>query len=77
MRNIEIKAKVRDIESLIAKAKTLSKSEGTIIKQNDSFFVVPRGRLKLRKFEVRILRLFILCYHRELTIIRCVLPNGY
>lgn len=53
MRNVEIKAKVSDIEELRCKAKILSKSEGTIIKQNDTFYVSSKGRLKLRKFEVR------------------------
>ncbi|GJQ65228.1 hypothetical protein Trydic_g7359 [Trypoxylus dichotomus] len=51
MRNIEIKAKVKDIEQLRSKAKILSKSEGTIIKQDDIFYISSHGRLKLRKFE--------------------------
>ncbi|KAI4462509.1 hypothetical protein MML48_4g00002579 [Holotrichia oblita] len=51
MRNIEIKAKVSDIEELRSKVKILSKSEGTIIKQNDTFYVSSKGRLKLRRFE--------------------------
>ncbi|KAJ8982971.1 hypothetical protein NQ317_001411 [Molorchus minor] len=51
MRNIEIKARIRDINVLISKAKNLSKEEGKILKQHDTFFYVPKGRLKLRKFE--------------------------
>lgn len=56
MRNVEIKAKVRDPEVLKAKAKLLSKSEEEIvIKQHDTFFKSTTGRLKLRQFEVWIL----------------------
>lgn len=53
MRNVEIKAKVRCVIELIEKAAKLSGSDGQIIKQEDTFFKVPQGRLKLRKFEVR------------------------
>ncbi|XP_046751494.1 uncharacterized protein LOC124414567 [Diprion similis] len=51
MRNVEIKAKIRDREDITSKAKILSNSQGTVIKQHDTFFRVPIGRLKLRKFE--------------------------
>ncbi|XP_046627633.1 uncharacterized protein LOC124308706 [Neodiprion virginianus] len=51
MRNVEIKAKIRDREDIISKAKILSNSQGFVIKQHDTFFKVPIGRLKLRKFE--------------------------
>lgn len=53
MRNVEIKARVKDLDVLIKTAETVSKSGGTIIKQEDTFFKVPQGRLKIRKFEVR------------------------
>lgn len=52
MRNVEIKAKVRNLADLISRAKKLSDSEGTLIPQNDTFYKVQQGRLKLRKFEV-------------------------
>lgn len=53
MRNIEIKAKVRNILQLKDKAKELSGGKGEIIKQHDSFYRIQTGgRLKLRKFEV-------------------------
>lgn len=52
MRNIEIKAKVRCVSDLIKKAANLSSSGEQIIKQEDTFYKVPEGRLKLRKFEV-------------------------
>ncbi|KAJ8931926.1 hypothetical protein NQ314_015124 [Rhamnusium bicolor] len=51
MRNIEIKARVRNLNAFITKAKCLSKKNGEIIKQDDTFFNVLQGRLKLRKFE--------------------------
>lgn len=54
MRNVEIKAKVVNIIDLLQKAKILSSSEPEIIKQNDVFYNVSQGRLKLRKFEVSI-----------------------
>ncbi|XP_069678657.1 uncharacterized protein [Periplaneta americana] len=52
-RNVEIKAKVRNVDEIVSKAKQLSNSEGTWIKQEDVFFKVPQGRLKLREYEDR------------------------
>ncbi|XP_068163218.1 adenylate cyclase CyaB-like [Antennarius striatus] len=46
--NVEIKAKVSDRMRLAEKAAQLSQSEGTIIRQQDTFFNCSRGRLKLR-----------------------------
>jgi len=46
--NVEIKARVKDFETLKRKAKELSASEGVVIEQKDIFFQVPKGRLKLR-----------------------------
>ncbi|XP_043278947.1 uncharacterized protein [Venturia canescens] len=51
MRNIEIKASVQDWETINDKAKELSGSEPTTIRQNDTFFKAEKGRLKLRRFE--------------------------
>lgn len=53
MRNIEIKAKVDNPGNKISLIKQLTEENCTIIKQHDTFFQVPEGRLKLRKFEVR------------------------
>jgi len=50
-RNVEVKAKVGDIEGLILKAKNLCKCDGTIIEQDDTFFKTETGRLKLRIFK--------------------------
>lgn len=54
LRNVEIKAKVGNLGDIVSKAKKLSNSEGTWIKQDDVFFRIPqeRGRLKLRTYEV-------------------------
>lgn len=47
-RNIEIKAKVHDFEYFIRKSEEISGGKGTFIEQEDIFFNVPNGRLKLR-----------------------------
>lgn len=52
MRNTEIKARVRCVKDLIEKAAKLSSSDEQVIKQEDTFYNVAEGRLKLRKFEV-------------------------
>ncbi|CAN9508389.1 unnamed protein product [Ophioblennius macclurei] len=46
--NVEIKAKVSDVEQFAQKAAQLSQSDGTIIRQHDTFFKCNNGRLKLR-----------------------------
>ncbi|XP_078138088.1 uncharacterized protein LOC144538095 [Centroberyx gerrardi] len=48
--NVEIKAKVSDATQFAEKAGRLSQSEGTIIRQHDTFFNCSQGRLKLRDF---------------------------
>ncbi|XP_071452682.1 adenylate cyclase CyaB [Hetaerina americana] len=47
-RNVEIKAKVRDLGSLIEKATGLSSSESVFLEQEDVFYQISTGRLKLR-----------------------------
>ena len=49
-RNIEIKAKVNDLEKQTAKVKLLCDSGPHQLYQEDTFFHVPSGRLKLREF---------------------------
>lgn len=49
-RNIEIKARIDRVEALLPPACALAGSEPEIIEQDDSFFSVPHGRLKLRQF---------------------------
>ncbi|KAJ8944785.1 hypothetical protein NQ318_003653 [Aromia moschata] len=51
MRNVEIKAGIKNVNALISKVRSLSDNDGKIIKQHDTFFKVPQGRFKLRKFE--------------------------
>ena len=49
-RNIEIKARVDAIETLLPHARTLADGEAEVIEQDDTFFHVAQGRLKLREF---------------------------
>jgi predicted adenylyl cyclase CyaB len=48
--NIEIKAAVRNWDRAIKKARELSGGPAELIEQEDTFFNVPKGRLKMRKF---------------------------
>jgi predicted adenylyl cyclase CyaB len=49
-RNVEIKARVSDLDALEAKVAPLADSGPQVILQDDTFFPCPRGRLKLRAF---------------------------
>jgi predicted adenylyl cyclase CyaB len=46
--NIEIKARARDFVEIRRRAETLSDTPVEVIPQEDTFFITPRGRLKLR-----------------------------
>lgn len=48
--NVEIKARVGDPEQLHSRALQLADTQPEIIRQRDTFFEVPEGRLKLRDF---------------------------
>ena len=48
MRNIEIKARVRDVEDFAARLKALRPKNPRVLVQEDVFFPVRKGRLKLR-----------------------------
>ena len=50
-RNVEIKARVYDLEQLHQRIKAIATSESTFISQDDTFFSCTTGRLKLREFE--------------------------
>ena len=52
-RNIEIKARVRNLEELAAKAERLAGSPAQILNQVDTFFNSPAGRFKLRTINDR------------------------
>lgn len=51
LRNVEIKARTNDLESLARRAESLAGSPPEILEQQDTFFPVRRGRLKLRRFD--------------------------
>lgn len=48
--NVEIKAKVGNPAEFRKTAQSLSDTPGELISQKDTFFTVPKGRLKLRDF---------------------------
>ena len=49
-RNIEIKARIDSIEAVLPRAQAIAHTEPELIVQDDTFFQVPHGRLKLREF---------------------------
>jgi predicted adenylyl cyclase CyaB len=49
-RNIEVKARVADLASLRSRVALLAPLPCEVLAQTDTFFAVPRGRLKLREF---------------------------
>ena len=51
-RNLEIKARVRDAGAMAARAAALAQGPPQVLRQEDTFFPVPVGRLKLRVFGV-------------------------
>ena len=48
MRNVEIKARVRDVEAFSTRLAALKPKSARVLVQDDVFFRVPKGRLKLR-----------------------------
>jgi len=61
-RNIEIKARIDSVEAMLARAQALAGAAPERIEQDDSFFAVPQGRLKLRQFADG--RAELIHYHR-------------
>jgi adenylate cyclase class IV len=49
-RNIEIKARVAALDPVRTAARSLTSAPGEMLRQTDTFFVVPDGRLKVRAF---------------------------
>ncbi len=49
-RNVELKARIDSVEALLPVARALADGPPQSIVQDDSFFVCPHGRLKLREF---------------------------
>lgn len=50
-RNVEIKARITDFASLVAKASSISDRAPVEVRQDDTFFNCERGRLKLRALD--------------------------
>lgn len=52
-KNVEIKARVHNVEDLILKVKGLCNGQdGALLSQSDTFYKANNGRLKLREFGV-------------------------
>jgi adenylate cyclase class IV len=49
-RNVEIKARIAGIDALLPRARALADGDAQRLEQDDTFFRVPHGRLKLREF---------------------------
>ncbi len=49
-RNIEIKARIDSVQALLSRAQAVAGGAPEVIEQDDTFFAVPQGRLKLRQF---------------------------
>jgi predicted adenylyl cyclase CyaB len=49
-RNVEIKARIENVDTLLPRVKAIADSGPTEIFQDDTFFSCPNGRLKLRAF---------------------------
>lgn len=49
-RNIEVKARISSVEAVLPRAQQLADGVPELIAQDDTFFTVPHGRLKLRQF---------------------------
>lgn len=49
-RNIEVKARIDGVPALLPRARALADGDAVTIDQDDTFFSVPHGRLKLRQF---------------------------
>jgi predicted adenylyl cyclase CyaB len=49
-RNIEIKARIASVEAMLPRAQSLADGAPVVIDQDDTFFAVKHGRVKLRSF---------------------------
>jgi len=49
-RNVEIKTRIASVDALLPRAHVLADGDAQRIDQDDTFFRVPHGRLKLREF---------------------------
>lgn len=62
-KNIEVKARVRDLAELQKRAEALADGPAVILRQTDTFFTASSGRLKLREVPERPAQLIY--YERE------------
>ena len=60
-RNVEIKARVADAVALLAAALALPARDCGAMRQVDTYFIVPRGRLKLREIDGERAELYSRC----------------
>ena len=65
-RNIEIKARIASVDAVLPKARTLADGDAVTIEQDNTFYAVPHGRLKLRRFADSSAEL--IHYHRADTV---------
>ena len=70
-RNVEIKAKVENLEELKKLAAELSKSSGDLLEQQDTFFQSTHGRLKLRIIKVNFISSYMLFRTHSLKVNIC------
>ena len=49
-RNVEIKARIGSVDAVLPRARALADGDAVAIDQDDTFYAVPNGRLKLRRF---------------------------
>ena len=49
-RNVEVKARIDNVEALLPSARALADGPHVLIQQDDTFFACAHGRLKLRDF---------------------------
>jgi adenylate cyclase class IV len=65
MRNIELKVRIADLAAAEATARSLGASGPTRLRQVDSYFACPRGRLKLREISGDETRAELIFYLRD------------
>lgn len=56
-RNVEVKHRLRSLDAAAAIARGLVRGEPEILRQTDTYFLVPHGRLKLRETPGRVAQL--------------------
>jgi predicted adenylyl cyclase CyaB len=81
-RNVEIKARAEDLANLRSKVASLAPLPPEVVLQSDTFFVVSRGRLKLRHFSDGTGELIFYerpdhTHPRESSYIRCDCPDPF